>query len=99
MDSHVVPSQEECGVLQMLPGTISGCDFLPEDSAETTLLHLVCTLSLHADVIGSYSGISSSPGIRREGLAECYDSPIPSGVPTDGQRPASGVVGSFSIRR
>lgn len=99
VDSHVFPSQEKCGLLQMLPGTISGCDVLPEDSPKASLLHLVCTLSLHADVICSYSGISSPPGIRREGFAECYDPPIPSGVPTDGQRPASGVVGPFSIRR
>lgn len=99
VDSHVFPSQEECGLLQMLPGTISGCDVLPEDSPKTSLLHLVCTLSMHADVICSYSGISSPPGIRREGFAECYDPPIASGVLTDGQRPASGVVGSFSIRR
>lgn len=99
VDSHVFPSQKECGLLQMLPGTISGCDVLPEDSPKTSLLHLVCTLSLHADVICSYSGISSPPGIRREGFAECYDPSIASGVPTDGQWPASGVVGSFSIRR
>lgn len=85
MDGPLFSCQKERSILQVLSGTISGCDVLLENSPETALLHFVRTLSLYADVICCDLGLSSSPRIGREGVAKCDHSSLAGCISSDGQ--------------